>query len=150
MFVTKDQTPYWADPSTHQAYPLAYDAYRRAREAEDPPLPRHRSLEPAADQYVWDRWRLTPSPEVEVLLTMHPDAPPRIRRMVGEIIRAIRRGRPADDAIRQVSRRFGLRQTRAQACLAACLEVQVRPIPEEPAPRAEQPRWPFSPPADWM
>jgi hypothetical protein len=33
MFVSKDPTTYWADPSTRQAYPLSYDAYRRAREA---------------------------------------------------------------------------------------------------------------------
>jgi hypothetical protein len=150
MLVSKDPTTYWADPSTRQAYPLSYDAYRRAREAEDPAPPRHQGLDPAADQYVWDRWRVTSSPEVEVLLTMHPDAPPRIRRMAGEILRAIRRGRPADEAIRHVSRRFGLRQGRAHACLAACREVRVRPIPEDPAPPAEQARWPFSRPADWM
>src|SRR5262245_64151012 len=113
MLVSKDPTTHWADPRTRQAYPLAYDAYRRAREAEDPSPPRHQRLEPAADQYAWDRWRVTSSPEVEVLLTMHPDAPPRIRRMAEEIIRAIRRGRPAAEAIRKVSRRFGLSRARA-------------------------------------
>lgn len=150
MFVSKDPTTHWADPSTRQTYPLAYEAYRRAREAEDPSPPRHRSLDPAADQYVWNRWRVTSSPEVEILLTMHPDAPPRIRRMAGEIIRAIRHGRPADEAIRRVSRRFGLRQARAQACLAACLEVQKRPISEDPASSDEHARWPFSRPPGWM
>ena len=99
---------------------------------------------------MWNRWRVPPTPEVEVLLTVRPDAPPRVRRMAAEILRAIRRGRPADEAIRHVSKRFGLRQARAQACLAACLGVQRRPIHEELGPAALRVQWPFSSPADGM
>ena len=150
MIISKDQTAYWADPSTEHTYPLSYEAYRRAREAEEKRPPRHQALGAAADHYVWDRWRVRPMHEVEVLLRMRADSPPRIRRIVAEILRAIRRGRPAEEAIRHISRRFGLRQTHVQACLAACLGVQMRPIDDDVAPPAARTRWPFSRPADWM
>src|SRR5262245_19306716 len=134
MIARSEQTSCWAEPGTQHTYPLSYEAYRRAREAEEKHLPRHQGLGTAVDHYVWDRWRLTTAPEVEVVLTMRADAPPRIRRMAAEILRAIRRGRPAAEAIRQVSRRFGLRQTRAQAYLAACLGVQRRLIQDDVMP----------------
>ena len=150
MITPKDQTAGWVEPGTPHIYPLSYEAYRRAREAEERPLPRHQALSIAVDRHMWDRWRMPPTSEVEVRLTMRADAPPRIRRMAMEILRVIRRGRPADEAIRRVSRRFGLRQARAQACLAACLGVQLRPVHEDAAPPAERVTWPFSSPADWM
>jgi hypothetical protein len=56
--------------------------------------------------------------------------------MISEILRAIRRGRPAEEAIRQVSRRFGLRQARIHACLEASLGIQLRPIHDDVAPSA--------------
>jgi hypothetical protein len=141
----------WAEPGTQQTYPLSYEAYRRVREAEEKPLRRHQPLGIAADHYVWERWRVRHSPDVEVGLTMRADAPPRIRRMVAEILRAIRRGRPADEAIRHVSRRFGLRQTRVHACLAACLDVQLQPIQDDLTPTVGGVLlWPFNSPADWM
>jgi len=150
LIAPQDRTLCWAEPGTQHTYPLSYEAYRRAREAEEKPLPRHLGLGPAVDHHVWDRWRLAPMPEVEVLLTMRADAPPRIRRMAAEILRAIRRGRPAEEAIRHVSRRFGLRQARAQACLAACLGVELLPIQHDAVPSAASTPWPFSHPADWM
>jgi hypothetical protein len=150
MVAPKDQTSCWAEPGTQHSYPLSYEAYSRAREAEEKMPPRHQTLGAAVDRYVWNRWRLKPMPEVEVQLTMRADAPPRIRRMVAEILRSIRRGRPAQEAIRQVSHRFGLRQTHAQACLAACLDVQRRPIDEDSMPAAGGSPWPFNSPADWM
>jgi hypothetical protein len=150
MIAQKNLTASWADPGTLNTYPLSYEAYRRAREAEERPLPRHQLLGAAVDRHVWDRWRVPRAPEVEVQLIMHPDAPPRIRRMAAEILRAIRRGRPAEEAIRLVSRRFGLRQSRAQACLAACLGVQLRPIDEHLVPAVVAVQWPFSSPADGM
>jgi hypothetical protein len=150
MIAHKDQTACWAEPGTPKTYPLSYEAYRRAREAEERPLPRHQALGTAVDRHMWDRWRMPPAPEVEVRLTMRADAPPRVRRMAMEILRVIRRGWPADEAIRHVSRRFGLRQARAQTCLAACLGVQRRPVPEDAAPPVERVTWPFSSPADWM
>jgi hypothetical protein len=70
-------------------------------------------------------------PEVEIRLTVRADAPLRIRRMTGEILRAIQRGRSADEAIRHVSRRFGLRTTRAQAFLGACLGIQLHPVHDD-------------------
>jgi hypothetical protein len=131
MISSKNSTACWTEPGMPHAYPLSYEAYRRAREAEEKPLPRHQTLGAAVDRLMWDRWRVTSMPEVEVRLTMRADAPPRIRRMTGEILRAIQRGRPADEAIRHVSRRFGLRQARAQACLKACLGVQLRPVHDD-------------------
>jgi hypothetical protein len=136
MIGPKDGTACWVEPGTPHTYPLSYEAYRRTREAEERPLPRHQTLGATVDRHVWDRWRLEPTPEVEVRLTLRADAPPRIRRMTAEILRGIRRGRPADEAIRHVSRRFGLRQARVHACLEACLGVQLRPVHDELAPSA--------------
>jgi hypothetical protein len=45
---------------------------------------------------------------------------------VGEVLRAIRRGKPAGDAIRYVARRFGLRHTRARALITAGIDFEVR------------------------
>lgn len=149
MTAPEDRALCWAEPGTGHTYPLSYEAYRRTREAEEGRLPRHQGLGAALDHYVCALWRV-PVPETEVLLTMRADAPPRMRRMTGEILRAIRRGRSADEAIRRVSRRFGLRHARAQACLAACLDVQLRPIQDDAAPAAGGITWPFSRPADWM
>lgn len=151
MSVSEKHGTIWAEPGTRLSYPLSYEAYRRTREAEEKTLPRHTTLDRAADRHVWNRWRAAPAPEVEVLLTMRADSPPRIRRMVAEVIRAIRRGRPAANAIGRVSRRFGLRQAHTRAYLAACLGFQVRPIPDERAPAAARACRPFArPPNDWM
>ena len=150
MTAPEDGASCWADPATQHTYPLSFEAYRRTRAAEEKPPPRHQGLGPAVDHHVWTRWRLAPTPEVEVLLTMRADAPARIRRIAAEILRVIRRGRPADEAIRHVSRRFGLRQARAQACLAACIGVELLPIQHDAAPSAGTARWPFSRPAHWM
>ena len=151
MTAPEKHTTIWAEPGTRHSYPLSYDAYRRTREAEDKWLPRHRTLDRATDRHVWNRWRAAPAPEVEVLLTMRADAPPRIRRVVAEVIRAIRRGRPAAKAIGRVSRRFGLRQAHTRAYLAACLGFQMRPIQDEIAGPASRACRPFSrPPSDWM
>ncbi len=89
---------HWVEPGTRQIYPMSYPAYRRTREAEDRRPPRHRSLGPDVDHYLCRRWRARAEPEVAVRLTMRPDTPPRIRRIVNEILRAIRRGQPAGDA----------------------------------------------------
>lgn len=123
------ETPatYWIEPGTDHAYPLSFRAYRRAREAEEKPLSRHRTLGPDIDHYVWRRGLNLQTPGVEVRLTVRADAPPRIRRIVSEVLRAIRRGHPAGDAIRHVSRRFGLRQTNARAFITACIGFEIRP-----------------------
>jgi hypothetical protein len=112
---------YWVEPGTNNAYPLSYFAYQRTREAEEKAPPRHRTLGPDVDHYVWRRGSSPATPEVEVSLTVRPNAPPRVRRIVGEVLLAIRRGRPAGDAIRHVSRRFGLRQTRTRAFIMASI-----------------------------
>lgn len=112
---------YWVEPHTRHIYPLGFEAYRRRREAEERPLPGHRVLSPDVDGYVWRRWGNARSPDVEIILKLRAGTSPRIRRLVAEILRVIRRGHSASDAIRQVSRRFGLRQTQARACLAACV-----------------------------
>lgn len=118
---------YWVDPGTDQVYPLSYRAYRQTREAEEKTPPRHRTLGPDVDHYVWRRGLCPGTPEAEVSLTVRPDAPLRIRRMVAEVLRSIRRGQPAGDAIRHVSRRFGLAQTRARAFIIASIDFEVRP-----------------------
>ena len=46
---------YWVDPGTDQVYPLAYRAYRQAREAEEKTPARHRTLGPDIDYDVWRR-----------------------------------------------------------------------------------------------
>jgi hypothetical protein len=117
----------WIDPGTDQVYPLSYYAYRRTREAEEKTPARHRTLGPDVEHYIWQRGFSAAAPEAEVSLTVRPDAPPRVRRMVAEVLRSIRRGRPASDAIRRVSRRFGLAQTRARAFLTASIDFEIRP-----------------------
>jgi hypothetical protein len=113
----------WVEPGTLRPYPLAYRAYRRAREAEEKAPPRHRALGPDIDHYVWQRG-LIPATQ-EVGLAMRPDTSPRIRRIVAEVLRAIRRGQPAGAAIRRVAKRFGLRQTQARAFIAASIRCEV-------------------------
>jgi hypothetical protein len=127
----------WLDPGTERIYPTSYRAYRRTREAEEKPLPRHRTLGPDVDHYVWRRGMGSTGLEVEVLLTVRQDAPPRIRRIVAEILRAIRRGQPAGHAIRHVARRFGLRHTRAREFITACIGFEIRPRPGAMSPFAE-------------
>jgi hypothetical protein len=46
---------------------------------------------------------------------------------VGEVLRAIRRGQPATDAIHQVARRFGLRHANARAFISAGLRFEMLP-----------------------
>lgn len=117
----------WVDPQTRRTYPVRFEAYRRKREAEERPPSGHRVLGPDVDGYVWRRWGAGLSRDVEVLLTLPPNTSPRIRRLVAEILRGIARGRPAAEAIRQVSRRFGLRQSRTRECLTVCVGVATRP-----------------------
>jgi hypothetical protein len=116
----------WVEPETGRSYPLSYPAYRRTREAEERFPPRHRSLGPDVDYYAWRRWRDSSAPEVEVFLTLRPDTPPRLRRIVSAILRAIRRGEPAGDAVRHVARRFGLRHARARALITSCVGYELR------------------------
>lgn len=130
---------HWIEPRTRHAYPVRYDAYRRMRETQERPLAGHRGLGPDVDHYVWHRWGPGRAPDVEILLTLREDTPARIRRLVGEILRAIRRGRPAADAIREVSRRFGLRPARTRACLAACLGFTALPRGDELSRLTERP-----------
>jgi len=121
---------HWVDPSTYHEYPMSYRAYRRTREAEEKPLPRHRVLGPDVDHYAWRRRQGLAGPHVEVRLIVRPGAPPRVQRIVAEILRAIRRGEPAGKAIRHVARRFGLRHTRARAFITANLGFEALPRPE--------------------
>jgi hypothetical protein len=124
---TEAPVAHWIEPGTDHAYPLSFRAYRRAREAEEKPPPRHRTLGPDIDHYVWRRGLNPATPGVEVHLTVRADTSPRIQRIVSEVLRAIRRGHPAGDAIRHVSRRFGLRQTHARAFIGASIGFELRP-----------------------
>lgn len=58
----------------------------------------------------------------------------RVQRIVGEVFRAIRRGRSAGDAIRHVAQRFGLRHTRARAFITAGLRFEMRSRHDPKAP----------------
>lgn len=143
-------TAEWIDPGTRHTYPMPYLAYRRIREAEEKRPPRHRSLGPDVENHLSRRRRDRVVPELEVLMTVRPDTPPRVRRIVAEVLRAIRRGQPAGDAIRQVSRRFGLRHGRARACITAYVGFEVRPRQDAPPPFVGEPSSFSSFLADWM
>jgi len=112
---------FWIEPCTGRSYPTNFEAYRRQRETEERPQRAHRTMGPDVDRYVWRRWGSERTDDVEVVLTLRSNTPPRIRRVIGEILRGIRRGATAAFVIQQVSSRFKLRQARMRACLAACL-----------------------------
>jgi len=138
----------WVEPGTRNTYPMSYMAYRRTRESEEKPPPRHRALGPEIDHYVWRRWRDAPASQVEVLLMFRPGAPPRVRRIVAEVLRAIRLGQPAGEAIRRVSRRFGLRHTRTREFITASVDFETRDRLDVRFPAAY---WaPNSTLSDWM
>jgi len=122
----------WVEPHTQVPYPQEYDEYRRVRETEERWPPRHRTLAPDVDRYVWEWWQQSAGGEREVVMSFGADTSPRVRRLVGEVLRAIARGRPANDAIRHAARRFGLRQGQARAFIAAGITYEVR-RPAEPA-----------------
>jgi hypothetical protein len=125
---------HWVEPASHVAYPTWFPAYRRMREAEERPPARHRALGPDVDHYLWRHRGVPVAAAVEVVLEVRPDTPPRIRRLVAETLRAIRRGHPAGEAIRRVAQRFGLRDARARGCIRAWLEVERRVYTGEAMP----------------
>lgn len=133
----------WIEPKTGLTYPTSYGAYRRAREAQEKSPARHCGLGPEVDRRVWQHWRRRPAPDVDVVLTFRHGASPRVQRIVGEVLRSIRRGRPAGEAIRRVARRFGLRNAHARAFITASIAFEIR------AQRG-QPRSSTSPLADWI
>jgi hypothetical protein len=119
-------TECWIEPDTRRAYPMAYGAYRRTREAQEKRPPRHRTLDPEIDRYVWRRWRRPVASDVDVVLTFRDGVSPRIQRIVGAVLRDIGRGSPAAVAIRHVARRFGLRQGQARAFIGAGIGFELR------------------------
>jgi hypothetical protein len=116
----------WVEPGTSVLYPTAYGAYRRAREAQEKTPARHCGLGPEVDRHVWRRWQMPAAGDVDVVLTVRPEASPRVQRIVSEVLRSIRRGRPAGDAIRRVARRFGLRQSHARAFITDAIGFETR------------------------
>jgi hypothetical protein len=142
--------PSWVEPGTRDEYPTSYPAYRRTREAQEKTPPRHRGLGPDLDRYLSRRWRGRATSDVDVVLTFRPGAPLRVQRIVGEILRAIRRGRPAGDAIRHVARRFGLRHAHARAFITAGIAFEIRTRHDPKALIAEAPCSSSGPLADWM
>ena len=119
-------TECWIEPDTRRAYPVAYGAYRRAREAQEKRPPRHRTLDPEIDRYVWRCWRRPVASDVDVVLTFRDGVSPRIQRIVGAVLREIGRGSPAAVAIRHAARRFGLRQGQARAFITAGIGFELR------------------------
>ena len=117
----------WIDPGTNDVYPIAFGAYRRKRESQEKMPARHRQFGPDIDHLVW-RQRLTSVSDVDIVLAVRPGTPPRIQRMVAEVLSRIGRGRPASQAIREVARRFSLRHGRARAFISSniMLERHVR------------------------
>jgi hypothetical protein len=138
----RSQTECWIEPETGLTYPTAYRAYRRAREAQEKLPARHRSLGPEVERRVWQHWRQPAAADVDVVLTFRQGASPRAQRIVGEVLRSIRRGRPAGEAIRHVARRFGLRHGHARAFISASITFEVRA-------QHDPPRSPPSPLTDW-
>jgi hypothetical protein len=116
----------WIEPQTGVTYPTSYGEYRRTREAQEKALARHRGLGPEVDRKVWQHWRRRWEPDVDVVLTFRTGASPRVQRLVAEVLRAIRRGRPAGEAIRHVARRFGLRHGQAHAFISAAIAFELR------------------------
>jgi len=116
----------WIDPGTQHEYPMSYVAYRRAREAQERTPARHCGLGPYVDRHLSRHWRERAASDIDVVLIFRPGSPPRVQRIVAEVLRAIRRGRPADDAIRRVARRFGLRHARARAFITAGIDYELR------------------------
>jgi hypothetical protein len=96
--------------------------------------PRHRGIGPEIDRYVWRRWQRPPLEIVDVVLTFRPGTSPRVQRIVGEVLRAIRRGPRAPDAIHHVAKRFGLRHAKAGAFISAGLRFEMLPRHEAAAP----------------
>jgi hypothetical protein len=123
---SRAESTYWIEPDTGDAYPVEYPAYRHKRETQDRWPPRHRLLTPDVDHLVWQR--AAAAPDVEVVITIRPGTPHRVRRLVAETLRAIRRGRSATDAIRRVARRFGLRHGRARDFISAGVSFERRPL----------------------
>ena len=125
----------WVEPHTHVPYPQEYEEYRRVRETEERWPPRHRTFAPDVDRYVWE-WCQSASCESEVVMSFASETSPRVRRLVGDVLRAIARGRPASEAIRDAARRFGLRPGQARAFIAAGITYEVRRPVEPVVPSA--------------
>jgi hypothetical protein len=102
---------------TRGLYPFAFEAYRARREREERWPPRHQRLGAQVDREQWRHWAL-PGPVV-VELIVRSTAPPRIQRTIGEILRAIRHGASANQAIRAASRRLRVKPMRVRIWLAA-------------------------------
>lgn len=116
----------WIEPRTRLAYPMAFVAYRRTREAQEKWPARHRLLGPEIDRYLWRNWLRPVAPEVDVVLMFRHGVSPRVQRIVAEVLRDIGRGSPAAKAIRHVARRFGLRQKQARAFISAGIGFELR------------------------
>lgn len=138
----------WTEPGTAQAYPFAYEAYRRLRESEEKPLARHQFLGCEVDRHVWRAWRVRPNARVDVLLKLRHDASPRVRRIVAAILASIRRGHSPDEAIRLTAKRFGLRSARVRTCLATHVNFDLRR--EDLAPAATAAATSLHPLGDWL
>lgn len=118
----------WVEPGTSLIYPTAYKAYRRVREAQEKTPARHCALGAEVNRHVWRRWASRRDGDVDVVLTLRPSVSPRVQRIVSEVLRAIRRGRPAEDAIRHVARRFGLRHKHARAFISGAIAFEIRAV----------------------
>ena len=123
MTDTSTANEYWIEPGTREAYPVAYGAYRRKREAQEKRPARHRQLGSDIDYDLWRRW-LTTGADADIVLAVRPGTSPRVQRLVTQVLWGIRRGRPANEAIRHVARRFGLRRGRACAFITTGILVE--------------------------
>lgn len=112
----------WVEPTTRNAYPLAFEAYRQKREREERWPSRHERLGHQVERHQWQQW--TTGPQIAVTLAMRPTAPPRIQRVIREILRAIRNGRSANQAIHQASQRLRVKSFRVRSWIAAHIECR--------------------------
>jgi hypothetical protein len=120
----------WREPRSHTVYPFGFEAYRRAREREERWPARHQRLGHQVDRQQWREWTSRPASTAVALEIAHK-VPPRIHRVIGAVLRSIRHGQSADQAIRQVSRRLRVKPFRVRAWIAANVQCRRRSLVAE-------------------
>ena len=116
----------WREPLTRGLYPFSFEAYRARRESEERWPPRHQRLGAQVDREQWRQWAI-PGPVV-VELVVRSTAPPRIQRIIGEVLRAIRHGASAKQAIRAAARRLRVKPVRVRSWIATHVACRQAPV----------------------
>jgi hypothetical protein len=120
----------WREPETRHVYPFAFESYRQMREREERWPPRHERLGYQVEHRQWEQW--TSRGGLEDVFEVRPEAPPRIQRLIGGVLRSIGSGTPADRAISHASRQLRVTPSRVRAWIAAHIRYQ-RPLVDRPS-----------------